>query len=102
MLTLLKKNWIACAGASIVALFVLSLFAGWFITAVLGIVFGVAVHVGTRLVLGARADALPGGAFGAALCLSPWWIAIPFSLVGHYLSCVVCKRLWAKPTSTTE
>jgi len=51
---------------------------------------GFFVHLGTAVLLGAKADGLPGGAVGAAIMFAPAWVSIPAAVLGHV--CGVCLR----------
>lgn len=51
---------------------------------------GFIVHLLTTLLLGRKADSLPGGAVGAAVMFAPAWVTIPAALIGH--ACGVCLR----------
>lgn len=76
------------------------MFASLTVLAVAVIGTGVAIHLGTRAFLGARADHLPGGAMGFALIQSfihmeaSWapsmWLMVPMLMVcaiaGHLMS----------------
>jgi hypothetical protein len=64
------------------------------LAALQGFFGGIAIHLATRALLGARADDLPGGALAIALVAAPWWVSGPTALVGHFASVVACRRIW--------
>ncbi len=68
------------------------------IAALQGLIAGVAVHLATRLLLGARADSLPGGALAICVVVAPWWVSGPAALIGHFASVAVARRFWPAKT----
>lgn len=60
---------------------------------IISFLFGVAVYVGTALLLGReKTNGLPGGAIGAFVFVQPWYIGIIFGLFGHVFSVIVANR----------
>lgn len=61
---------------------------------VVSILFGIAVYIGTAILLGKeKANTLPGGAIGAWVFIQPWYIGVIFGLVGHLIAVAVAKKI---------
>lgn len=53
---------------------------------------GIIIHLLTYSKLKKKAHYMPGGAVCVAFFLSPWYISLPFALVGHIISVLLVKK----------
>ena len=63
---------------------------------------GLVIHLVTAMLLGKKADGLPGGAFGVALMTKPWWLSMLAALAGHVCGVLLRRALVAAAASRDQ